>query len=332
MTVAMNSTAKTYACKIEKTNNILTVTAPAGEKCIIDLSSTDDASLSSDEQGLLYSIEDEAEAALSIPQMRVLVSIRSKINKVKSAPAMEKAIQQSAQHAAVMVERASFRDSRAVDQVEREVEVLDKIAKSLTGDVWKIDYDISTQVRKIVGDPCSAMWKLGAFPTSESVFCIRDEDLQKPAAQELFDLWRKNGAKFWQIRYHPDDLHVVKEQAVARLDEKCKQVKASITARILKADKDLTDAQAELDANAEATEKDRELAVNTRNNTVRSILRGAWEDLRAVALVAERFEETDSVSEMIEGLRATLKLETQVFNKLMKAKKAAERLYVVEDE
>lgn len=305
MTTTMTSKI-TFACTITKTGNILTVLAPSGRDCKINLGLLDNAGLTSDEQSLVYGLEDEKTADLTAAEMRSLVSIREKINKLvnKAMP------QQAAQHAAQGISNRTVGVGSI--QAERNIDQMSRVFKTLKGDMWKLDYDIPTTSE--VQNPSRLLWNFG-FRSSESVWVLPDESKNHPTVQELFSYWRENGITFWTIRYHPDDMKVVKEQAHHRLCEEIRRQHKSLIECILAADTKLADDEKALDAQEQAaTDKERKAIISKRNNAVRSRIKIAWQELREVVKSAEIFEETEAIADLVDGLKKAIRAQAAAFN------------------
>lgn len=214
------------------------------------------------------------------------------------------------------------RHSTGSDANECRLNRLDNAAKTLEGDVWYIDYDMSTELRQLLGCPCGTLWALGGVSISESVFVMRDADYQSEATQTTFAQWREAGiGELNEHREHPADIAKLCNRIRRRLDAEITKMKASIVANILKADERLVKAQQELDAREQpATQKDRQQVDASRDNRVRAILRNAWDDLASVVKSAGRFEESDSISEVVAGYREAVNAAARAFNAQMVVK------------
>ena len=238
--------------------------------------------------------------------MRSLVSIREKVNKLVN----KGMTQQAAQHAAQGI--SSMTSGMGTIQAERNIDQMNRVFKTLKGDMWKLDYDIPTNSE--VQNPSRLLWNFG-FRSSESVWVLPDESKNHPTVQELFSYWRENGITFWTIRYHPDDMKVVKEQAHHRLCEEIRRQHTSLIECIISADSKLADAEKALDAQEQAaTDKERKAIISKRNNAVRTKIKNAWQELREVVKSAEIFEETEAIADLVNGLKKAIQAQAVAFN------------------
>lgn len=272
---------------------------------------------------------DEFCVDFTVAELKALAGLR---DRAVAAAAVTVESAKTAAHVAAMAQREAVRNSRGMDVAEREVNSLDRIAKTLSGDVYKLTYDIPKALNDECPSPCGLLWSIGAFPASESDWVIREDDLNRAEVQEMIQVWKdhatqtngQRGVKYWLVRYHPDDLHIVRQQAIDALDARVRALKLAIVENIISADNKLTEAQKALDAREQpATEKERVNADRARDNRVRAILNSAWSDLRDVVTAAGRFEESDSVAEVIAGLRQTIAAQAKAFNALMVTKYGA---------
>lgn len=310
----------TFACTITKTSGILTILAPNGKDCKINLNLTDNAGLTSEEQSLVYGLEDEKTADLTAAEMRSLVSIREKTTKVNNMTgnfANKTVVATVAQ----TINRTNYGAGETAE--ERSIDRMVNAAKKLNEKISMLIYDIPVVKNGDCPNPSHILWHYG-FRLNDSCWVLPESSLNSPRVQKLLEHWKHHNISTYIIPYAAEALAQIRAIANEKIREEIVRAHTSLITRIASADARLVEAIKALEEKEkegqEVTAKDREKVDAYRDNTVRSIIRTASEHLEASIHCAERFDESENVEDLIAGLRQAIQASAAAFNASMRAK------------
>jgi hypothetical protein len=139
--VTVNATPTTHVCTVTLAGRVVTVTAPNGKTCKIDLIRARQLGLTLSQLDLLDKARNAAGQTLdlTVADMKVLVALRDKQGPVKQ-------VQQRTVHATAngvdQRTRVVGNGQGEVSRAEADLKRLEKAAKTLAGDVYMLIYDI----------------------------------------------------------------------------------------------------------------------------------------------------------------------------------------------
>ena len=322
MTTATASAA-THTCVLKVSNNALSVKGPKGGTVTIPVNALDRDDVSSDEQGLVYSLMDagipgiEYNAELTIPEMKLLLALSQKLAPVTVAKMEDKVANAVYNHVNGKAESGSslVTEERAITKRQNAAFAAGKVFMYL-------QYDIPT-ANKNLYNPSPVMWMFG-FRMTESCWCVPQDQIDHPKLQQLFKLWDREGAKWFVAPFGDGALASLQQKAQEELDGEIRRQHASLIQRLASAHKRWEEARKEMDEKGirgeEVTEKEITGAEVKHDCEVRSILQGAAKSLNAAIKCAENFDLTEEVSELIAAVKMALQSEAQSFNAIAKTK------------
>lgn len=221
-----------------------------------------------------------------------------------------------------VAEREGSKAGSGVTHDEQGVVSLSTVANTLTEDMWVLEYDIPINRetgQSVVTNPSSWLWRYG-FRQSLSCWCLPDRSMGKKDVVEFLALLRDHGCVRRLLRYHPDDLKVVREQAQEELRKEIVRLHTSLIERIGKAADTLDKAQEALSKvemeGKVVTSYEYTCAQDSFLNGMRLILKQGRDALSNTIACAVLFDETETLSDLFKGLREGLKSETAAFNLL----------------
>jgi hypothetical protein len=134
-----------------------------------------------------------------------------------------------------------------------------------------------------------------------------------------------NGVRVDIVRYHPDDVHKVREICRARLEEYLRAIDTSLTRGMVKAMEDLAREQAELDRLEQeegktVTHLDREKLEKGVDSDFRRTVRTAGERLNAAIQCSRLFQEEGNVAHLIQALRETVAAQKETANARLRSR------------
>jgi hypothetical protein len=232
---------------------------------------------------------------------------------------------------------AARRYHEGADQMERNVNRLSGVIETLQGDLWLLIYDIPSALNDMAPNPSREFWMAGGFRLNKSCWVFSDKNLGHRFVRETLEAWskipqvlatttiggipysRNVGVKVHKIKFAEDQLAAIREIARETLREELIRVHTSLIERIGAADRRLQEAEdawaARFAAGGEAvTEEEQEKANNSRRNNVRSTLRDALACFEGALASARAFDETDSLTDLFNGVRQAIRAEVLAFN------------------
>lgn len=221
---------------------------------------------------------------------------------------------------------AGHRSSRVDGNIEslREevrIEQLSKTIESCKGELSMLIYDIPSSKNQECPNPSSLLWWYG-FRLNKSCWVLPEKGLNSSKVQNLLSHWKQHGIEVHIIPYAEHALAQIRAIARTKLEEEIRRVHTSLITRIASASDRLQEAMTELEAQEDTTQKERDLVASKRDNEVRAILEKSAEGLKASIACAEAFDETETVSDLIKGLRQAIRSEQATFNALMRQKQS----------
>jgi hypothetical protein len=197
-----------------------------------------------------------------------------------------------------------------VDEVEIRVDALQRAVKGTESGFYMVIYDIPVKMNKQCPNPSHIFWRYG-FRLNDSCWVFTGKGLNTNCVQSELRLWQQHKIATFIIRYHDDEVAQIRAIAQIKLEEEIRRVHTSLITTIDRADQQLKDALVEVscvtpEARDEAQKK-RDLAVRARINT-------ATEALDAAISCAEHFDTSESVSELLRGLRMAVRSRAITFN------------------
>src|SRR5947209_2849757 len=144
----MSATVTAHVCTVSLNPHapVLTITAPNGKVCLINLDRARKLGLTLAQMDLLSKVREAAGATveLTIPEMKVLVSIRDKQGAATQGPAkgVQRKTVQATANGTDLGTNGTGNSSDEVGRAEAEVKRLQRAAKKLSGDVYMLIYDI----------------------------------------------------------------------------------------------------------------------------------------------------------------------------------------------
>jgi hypothetical protein len=125
------------------------------------------------------------------------------------------------------------------------------------------------------------------------------------------------------FRYHPDDVEKMRGKAVRQLRKLLIERHTQFISNLADADAALEDANKEMDAlerqGRVVMDHERRAAVGEHVNALRKEIREAGLALNAAASAAAQFDATDDVSDLLAGLRESVRARGLAFNARMRA-------------
>lgn len=232
-----------------------------------------------------------------------------------------------------------------IDQMEQQITRLQRVVELANQEVSIVVYDIPTDIREMIVDPCNVFHCIG-FRYNKSVWVIPTKALESPLMQGVFGLWdnftdpndKDSNNTEHNYLHHAGHLPLVKGKrqyidygieefsakslerlrAMAEKDLRAILIDAhgSLIAAIDKADKDLAEALED----EEKTLKEQEKAVCGRANAIRAALVKAGEILRRSVTKAIEYDNTENVKDLLVSYRDAILSQATTFNAAQRLK------------
>lgn len=221
----------------------------------------------------------------------------------------------------------------SVRTAEERIAGLRKVIEKVNDDVYVIfRYDIPSDVATAKFDhkadhyPCPTLWRHG-FRDTLSVWIMPSKQVEHPRIQNLIQGWRdynnhpeRTGKpiKFRTVAISESEMNQIREMAVESLDEYIRELHTALITNIIAADERLKKQQdtfnKDIEEGREVTQKQMDTAESTRDNAVRAMLKRKGEELNSAIASAELFDVTESVDDLLNGLRSALRSQVETFN------------------
>jgi hypothetical protein len=321
--VTVSTTPTTHTCTVTLEGRAVTVTAPNGKTCKIDLIRARQLGLTLSQLDLLDKVRNAAGQTLdlTVADMKVLVALRGKQGAVKQ-------VQQRTVHATASgVDRQTRvvgNGQGEVSRAEADLKRLEKAARTLQGDVYMLIYDIPDALSESCPNPSGQLWPVG-FRLNKSCWVLPQASLDSSTVRELLAHWSNHPTVECHIIPYADRaLKQIREIAAEKIRQRVVEIHTSFIKR-LDASERLQKARAELDEVARETpdvvsQHDYDRLNTTRDNNVRAILKQSAAALEAALTCARLFDEEENVADLFEGLRQAINSQVLSFNALMASK------------
>jgi hypothetical protein len=319
--VTVTATPTTHTCTVTLQGRVVTVTAPNGRTCEIDLIRARQLGLTLSQLDLLDKVRNAAGQTLdlTVPEMKVLVSLRDKQGAVKQ-------VQQR-----TVVATANGVDQRTrvvsnsqgeVSKAEADLKRLEKAARTLQGDVYMLIYDIPDALNESCPNPSGKLWPVG-FRLNKSCWVLPQASLDSSTVRELLAHWSNYpGVECHIIPYADRALVQIREIAAEKIRQRIVEIHTSFITRLDAASERLEKARAELDQVSRETpdvvsQRDYEKVEASKDNNVRAILKQSAAALEAALTCARLFDEEENVADLFQGLRQAINSQVLSFNASM---------------
>jgi hypothetical protein len=322
--VTVTATPTTHVCTVTLVGRVVTVTAPNGKACSIDLIRARQLGLTLSQLDLLDKVRNAAGQTLdlTVPEMKVLVALRDKQGPVKQV--QQRTVVATANGVDRRTRMASNRQDE-VSNVETELKRLERAAKTLAGDVYMLIYDIPDALSESCPNPSGQLWPVG-FRLNKSCWVLPQVSLDSSTVRELLAHWSDHPTvECHIIPYAERALAQIREIAAEKIRQRIVEIHTSFIKRLDAASERLEKARAELDQVAQETpdvvsQRDYEKVDAARDNNVRAILKQSAAALEAALACARLFDEQENVADLFEGLRQAINSQVLSFNALMAQK------------
>jgi seryl-tRNA synthetase len=320
----ITATPVTHTCTVTLTGRVVTVTAPNGKACSIDLIRARQLGLTLSQLDLLDKARNAAGQTLdlTVTDMKVLVALRDKQGTVSQ-------VQQRTVHATANgVDRRTRMASNRQDEVsnvETELKRLERAAKTLAGDVYMLIYDIPDALSESCPNPSGQLWSVG-FRLNKSCWVLPQASLDSSTVRELLSHWSNHPTVECHIIPYADRaLKQIREIAAEKIRQRVVEIHTSFIKRLDAASERLEKARAELDQVAKETpdvvsSRDYEKVEASKDSNVRAILKQSATALEAALTCARLFDAEENVADLFEGLRQAINSQVLSFNALMAQK------------
>ncbi len=320
----------TATCFIGFTKSHLTITSPKGGSVCLNLAKLTNAGLTDSEMNLINEIKglanegsDEPWCDLTYPEMKSILSIKDKCDKVTTVPTTaDKLTTKTASvvHNGITNHVARHANVQGVNETDRQLNQLQAVIDAADKDYVMLHYDIHA---KSVGDPTNVLWGYG-FPMTESVFCLPEEALESAGMKDLFAEWDAAQVTYGDVPFAERGANKIRTIAARKMSEKLVQLHTSLITRIASADSSLQEAEKALEekaANGETvTEKEQEAPAKYHSNCVRSIINEVYKKVQIVVARAEQFDVSGDVEDLKLALIEAQKTQAAAFNALAMAR------------
>jgi hypothetical protein len=317
-------TPTTHTCTVTLNGRVVTVTAPNGRTCEIDLIRARQLGLTLSQLDLLDKTRNAAGQTLdlTIPEMKVLVTLRDKQGPVKQ-------IQRRTVHATAngvdQRTRVVSNGQGEVGKAETDLKRLERAAKTLAGDVYMLIYDIPDALSEVCPNPSGQLWPVG-FRLNKSCWVLPQASLDSSTVRELLAHWSNYpGVECHIIPYAERALKQIREIAAEKIRQRVVEIHTSFITRLDAASERLQRARAELDQVSRETpdvvsQQDYDRLNAIKDNNVRAILKQSAASLEAAITCARLFDEEENVADLFQGLRQAINSQVLSFNALMASK------------
>jgi type II secretory pathway component PulM len=281
----ITATPTTHTCTVTLNGRVVTVTAPNGKTCSIDLIRARQLGLTLSQLDLLYKTRNAVIATANGADQRT---------------------------------RVVGNGQSEVCKAETDLKRLEKAARALQGDVYMLIYDIPDALSEVCPNPSGQLWPVG-FRLNKSCWVLPQASLDSSTVRELLAHWANYpGVECHIIPYAERALTQIREIAAEKIRQRIVEIHTSFSERLEKA-------RAELDEVAKETpdvvsQRDYEKLNTTKDNNVRSIIKQSAASLEAALTCARLFDEEENVADLFEGLRQAINSQVLSFNALMAQK------------
>jgi hypothetical protein len=322
--VTVTLTPTTHTCTVILNGRVITVTAPNGKACSIDLIRARQLRLTLSQLDLLDKVRNAAGQTLdlTVADMKVLVTLRDKQGAVNQ-------VQRRTVHATAngvdQRTRAVSNGQGEVSRAEAELKRLERAAKTLAGDVYMLIYDIPDALSESCPNPSSQLWPVG-FRLNKSCWVLPQASLDSSTVRELLAHWANYpGVECHIIPYAERALAQIREIAAEKIRQRVVEIHTSFITRLDAASERLQRARAELDQVSRETpdvisQRDYDKVEASKDSNVRAILKQSASALEAALTCARLFDEEENVADLFEGLRQAINSQVLSFNALMAQK------------
>jgi hypothetical protein len=322
--VTLNATPTTHVCTVTLAGRVVTVTAPNGKACSIDLIRARQLGLTLSQLDLLDKARNAAGQTLdlTVPEMKVLVALRDK----------QGAVSQVQQRTVVATANGVDQRTRVVGngqgevgKAETDLKRLEKAARTLQGDVYMLIYDIPDALSEVCPNPSGHLWPVG-FRLNKSCWVLPQASLDSPTVRELLAHWSNYPTvECHIIPYAERALAQIREIAAEKIRSRIVEIHTSFIKRLDAASERLEKARTELDEVSRETpevvsQRDYDKVEATRDNNVRSIIKQSAASLEAALTCARLFDAEENVEDLFEGLRQAINSQVLSFNASMAQK------------
>ena len=199
-------------------------------------------------------------------------------------------------------------DERVLTQLEKTIDT----AKGMS----MLIYDIPTVLNEECPNPSVLLWNYG-FRLEKSCWVLPEKSLNSSVVQRLLEFWAEKNVATHIIPYAESAIEQIKSIARQKLYEEMVRISASLIAKVANASDRLHTAIAELNASAASTALDYEREQNARISAQRTAIHMAGKSLNSAINCAKAFDETESVKDLIAGIRAAIQAEREALRVLL---------------
>lgn len=318
------SATPTHTCTVTLAGRVVTVTAPNGKACSVDMVRARQLGLTRLQLDLLDKVRNAAgqNISLTIPEMKVLVALRDKQGAVKQV--QQRTVHATANGVDQRTQVASNGQGEA-NRAEADLKRLEKAARTLQGDVYMLIYDIPDALSESCPNPSGQLWPVG-FRLNKSCWVLPQASLDSSTVRELLAHWANYPTVECHIISYADRaLAQIREIAAEKIRQRVVEIHTSFIKRLDAASERLEKARAELDEVSRETpdvvsQRDYDKLNTTKDNSVRAILKQSAAALEAALTCARLFDEEENVADLFEGLRQAINSQVLSFNALMAQK------------
>jgi hypothetical protein len=248
----ITATPTTHTCTVTLNGRVVTVTAPNGKTCSIDLIRARQLGLTLSQLDLLYKTRNAAGQTLdmTVLEMKVLVALRDKQGAVKQV--QQRTVIATA-NGADQRTRVVGNGQSEVCKAETDLKRLEKAARALQGDVYMLIYDIPDALSEVCPNPSGQLWPVG-FRLNKSCWVLPQASLDSSTVRELLAHWANYpGVECHIIPYAERALTQIREIAAEKIRQRIVEIHTSFIKRLDAASERLEKARAELDEVAKET-------------------------------------------------------------------------------
>jgi hypothetical protein len=320
----VTATPTTHTCTVTLNGRVVTVTAPNGKACSINLIRARQLGLTLSQLDLLDKTRNAAGQTidLTVADMKVLVQLRDKQGAVNQ-------VQQRTVHATANgVDRRTRMASNGQGEVSRseaDLKRLERAAKTLAGDVYMLIYDIPDALSEVCPNPSGQLWPVG-FRLNKSCWVLPQASLDSSTVRELLAHWGDHPTvECHIIPYAERALAQIRDIAAEKIRQRIVDIHTRFIKKLDNASRRLEKARAELDQVAKETpdvvsQRDYDKLSALKDSNVRAILKQSAASLEAALTCARLFDAEENVADLFEGLRQAINSQVLSFNALMAQK------------
>lgn len=326
-------------CLVIHGADFVQVTSPSGKACRVevkDLPQRWDFFQAKEENDLLDKLihgnRDARKIELSFPEMKLFLQMAKRVDgekvvepvkplesekpKIHPLPAQKLVLPSSeakATEAKLAVITANARQSQqngqGLDQMERNIDSLQKLCKEASDGYSALFYDIPSDLQKECPNPSNVLWRI-SFRFNLSCWILPNKNREHQVLQDLLSHWKAfPSVKAYVKKWDQEENESIREIAKERLAEQLRELHTSLLKNIDSADSRLREA-----LEAAKTEKEQQLVSARRENEIRAILRKSSENLDQSIECASIFDESGSTTHLVQALRLALRSQIESFN------------------